>query len=431
MAVLLLVRGAARQRELAIRLALGATRARLMRELLAESCVLAVVAGGLALALAYAGTRALVVLGGIELPGFVTLNLDPTVVAVSVLLTIASGAVAGVLPAISGWRHAVRDRLAGTGTSQIARRPRAQAALVVIEVAAAVVLVGGAAMMARSMARLASTGLNFDSDRLLVARLDIPSYRYPQPADRARLADALRGELGSLADVESVTLWGPSIPGRSTWVSFLAPVEREIRSPADFQMVWRHNTNPGGLRALGIRLLEGREFATSDTLDSPPVAIVSRAVARELWPGTNPIGRRMRTGTAPTAPVATIVGIADDVSLRGRFRFDDFESVGDTAVSRRTREIGIRMAIGARRSDLVRQVAVNGLTLALIGTLTGLAALAGLSRVLQRFLFEVSSLDSISLAGTCLILGATAALACALPAIRAASVDPLVALRQE
>ena len=101
------------------------------------------------------------------------------------------------------------------------------------------------------------------------------------------------------------------------------------------------------------------------------------------------------------------------------------------AVSRRTREIGIRMAIGARRSDLVRQVAVNGLTLALIGTLTGLAALAGLSRVLQRFLFEVSSLDSISLAGTCLILGATAALACALPAIRAASVDPLVALRQE
>ena len=108
-----------------------------MRELLAESCVLAAVAGGLALALAYAGTRALVVLGGIELPGFVTLKLDPTVVAVSVLLTIASGAVAGVLPAISGWRHAVRDRLAGTGTSQIARRPRAQAALVVIEVAAA------------------------------------------------------------------------------------------------------------------------------------------------------------------------------------------------------------------------------------------------------------------------------------------------------
>jgi predicted permease len=521
-AVLLLVRGAARQRELAIRLALGATRARLVRELLAESCALAVAAGGLALAIAYAGTRALVALGGIEFPRFVTLNLDPTVVAVSVLLTIASGAVAGVLPAISGWRHAVRDRLAGTGTPQVARRPRAQAALVVIEVAAAVVLVGGAAMMARSMARLASTGLNFDSDRLLVARLDIPAHRYSQPADRARLADALRGEVGSLADVESVTLWGPSIPGRSTWVSFLAPVEREIRSPADFQMVWRHNTNAGGLRALGIRLLEGREFATTDTLDSPPVAIVSRAVAHELWPGTNPIGRRMRTGPAPTAPVATIVGIANDVSLRGRFRFDDFDpwgipqrdvyfpfaqrpnanlvllvrargdagavaaplreairrvdstlpvydvqtqadvlgreeqgvrfaagllgaygllalllaavglySVLAFAVSRRTREIGIRMAIGAQRSDLVRQVALNGLALALIGTLSGLAVLAGLSRVLQRFLFEVSALDSMSLAATCLILGTTAALACALPALRAASVDPLVALRQE
>jgi ABC-type antimicrobial peptide transport system permease subunit len=101
------------------------------------------------------------------------------------------------------------------------------------------------------------------------------------------------------------------------------------------------------------------------------------------------------------------------------------------AVSRRTREIGIRMAIGAKRSDLVRQVAVNGLVLALIGTLSGLAVLAGLSRVLQRFLFGVSALDPASLAGTCAILGATAALACALPALRAASVDPLVALRQD
>ena len=320
-AVLLVARGTARQRELAVRLALGASRGRIARQLLVEALMLAAVAAAVSVVVAQGATAVLVAYEGVDFPDFIHVRIDPLVLLAAVGLAAVAGIVAGLVPAFSGWRQAVAARLASGSSPRVAQRSRAQLALVAVQVAAAVVLVAGAWLMVSSSLGLAAAGLNFDTDRLLMLRIDLPTDRYGTPATRASAAELLRERLARVPGAASATIWGPGTPGRSTWVAFIAPEGRVIESPSDFQMVWRHSTNPGGLRDLGITLLEGRDFTSSDTADGMPVVIVGRSVARELWPDGNPIGRRMRTGTTPTAALATVIGVADDVLMRGRFRF--------------------------------------------------------------------------------------------------------------
>ena len=521
-AVLLLARSAARQREFAIRLALGASPARIARQLMVESLLLALAAAAGSLVVANWGTRALLAYGGVEFPEFVEVGLDRTVLGVVGTLAGLSGLAAGLVPASTVARRAVRERLSGAASPQVAQRPTTQMVLAGAQISAAIVLVAGAWLMMRSSLDLAGTGLNFDTDRLMTMRIDVPADRYGQPEERASFGLRLRERLASVPGVESATVWGPGTPGRATWVAFVAPLERVVQSPADFQMVWRHSTNPGGLGEMGIRLLEGRDFTTADSSGQLPVAIVGWSVARELWPTQSPIGRRIRTGTAPDSPVATVIGVADDVWMRGRFRFTDLDprripqrdiyfpyvqrpqsglvmlvrlsnggaataaalraavaeldpllpaydlrtmdeilrdeergvrfaallmagygamalsiaavglyAVLAFAVLRRTREIGLRMALGAARGRVVAQVTRSGLGILMAGTVTGLAVIGILSPVVRSLFFNVSPLDPAVLAGACAVLLAAGALACALPAWRAASIDPALALRQD
>ena len=122
--------------------------------------------------------------------------------------------------------------------------------------------------------------------------------------------------------VDAAILWGPSMFARSTWVSFVAPADRVV-ADNERVMLWRHSTNPGGLAALGIGVIAGRDFSSADTLDTPTVAIVSESSARRLWPGQDPIGRQLRTGSGATASTLTVVGVAADARHRGRFRFSE------------------------------------------------------------------------------------------------------------
>jgi putative ABC transport system permease protein len=521
-ALLLVSRGTSRRRELAVQLALGAGRGRILRQLITESLMLSLAASALSVAAAVWGTRALLAFGGVEFPGFVDIGIDRMVLGLTVVLAMVCGLGAGILPAVSGWRRAVSQQLTGSVSNRVAERSTAQLVLVAAQVAAAIVLVAGAWLMITSSRRLAETGLQFDSDNLLTMRIDLPADRYGQPADRARFGTLIRERIEAVPGVESATLWGPGTPGRATWVAFIAPEKRVIHSPADFQMVWRHSTNPGGLSDLGVTLLEGRDFTSTDTLDVPHVVIVSRTVANELWPGETATGQRMRTGTAASAPIATVIGVAEDVWMRGRFRFGDFDprrtpqrdiffpyaqrpqagivllvrAAGDPqsiasplrsavtevdsllptydtrtmdeilrneernvrfaallmsvygvmaltfagfglyavlsfAVVRRTREIGVRMALGAARSHVVATVVRSGVIVVAAGCAAGLAIVGILSPVVRALFYNVSPLDPAVLAGACATLVIAGGAACALPAWRAASVDPSIALRNE
>jgi predicted permease len=206
------------------------------------------------------------------------------------------------------------------GDGRVARSPRSAQWLACVEVTAAFVLATGALVMLQSVSALTRTDLQFRSDRLLTVRLELPQEQYSTPASRALAGERLRGRLAALPGVEHATIWGPSMFARATWVAFLASADAVVRDNERL-MAWRHSTNPGALRDLDIPLLVGRDFTTADTLDAPLVAIVSQATAQRLWPGQDPIGKQLRTSTAPNAPVTTVVGLAADARHRGRFRF--------------------------------------------------------------------------------------------------------------
>jgi predicted permease len=197
-----------------------------------------------------------------------------------------------------------------------------------VEVAAAFVLTAGSLMMLQSFTALTRTGLSFRSERLLTVRLDLPQDRYATPASRVRFAQRARETLAALPGVQAVMLWGPSMFARSTWIAFVAPADRVVPDN-ERVMLWRHSTNPGALQDLGIPLVAGRDFVAGDTLDAPPVAIISESGARRLWPDQNAVGRQLRTGSGATATTLTVVGVAADARHRGRFRFSEGASAHD------------------------------------------------------------------------------------------------------
>ena len=317
---LLLIRSTARTREMAIRLAIGASRARLVRQLLAESLVLAALGGAAGVLLAMWLTPVLLPLSGIEPSEFARVAIDGPVLAVSAAMAIACGLLFGLAPIWRATRMTVRDAAVASGTTQVARPSRAAHWLAGVEVTAAFVLAAGAIVMLKSFSALLDTDLAFRHERLLTARIELPQDRYATPAARARFGRQLRERLGQLPGVDDVVLWGPSMFARSTWVSFVAP-EGQLVASHEQVMVWRHSTNPGALADLGIPLLAGRDFSTSDTLDAPPVAIVSQATAHRLWPGRDAVGQRFRTTVAGASVAVTVIGVAADARHRGRFRF--------------------------------------------------------------------------------------------------------------
>jgi putative ABC transport system permease protein len=313
---LLLVRASDRSREFAVRQAIGASTGRVVRQLIAESLVLAMAGAAGGLTLAAWMTPALVELSDIDVPSHATISFNGVVLAQTLLTAVVCGLLFGLAPIWRAMRTSVRDAI---GSTKVARPSFAGRLLAGLEITAAFVLAAGALLMLQSFSALTKTDLQFRTDRLLTARLELPQERYPTPDARARAGQQLLERLRALPGVEHATIWGPSMFGRSTWVAFLSAADR-VTTDNERLMVWRHNTNPGALADLGIRLVSGRDLAESDTLGAPMVAILSETTAARLWPGEDAVGRQLRVGAA-NSPLVTVVGVAADARHRGRFRF--------------------------------------------------------------------------------------------------------------
>jgi predicted permease len=517
LAGLLLSRGSARQREVAVRAAMGASRARVVRQLLTESLLLAGAGGVLGLVLARWGIEVLRALAPPDTPGIETAGLDPHVLGFTLAVTLATGVLFGLVPALGASRTDVNASLreGGRGSTQGARSHRLRAALVASEIALAFVLVAGAALMANTLVRLGRLDLGFDPGHVLTLRTPLRGPRYASHEAQSRFLQQVLARVEALPGVEAASV-ASGLPIQS-W-SGLGFVTADDPSPDPGRMPDANYlvVAPRYFRVMGIRLREGRAFSEADTVQSPGVAIVNEELARRYWPGVGAVGRRLRTGTSASLPWLTVVGVASNVRTRGPdgtyqpelyvpytqypwllsprllvvrtagdplatapavrralLALDDTQPVSEIqaldvvagraasqrrflmlllgafaamalvlaatgiygvlahAVSRRSHEIGIRVAVGADRGDVVRLVLAQGSRIVLVGLAGGLAGALLLTRALASVLFAVSPTDPATFLLACALLGAVAALACYVPARRAASVDPVVALRHE
>ena len=323
---LTLARAAERRGEFAVRVAIGASRGRMVRQALVESLVLASAGGGVGLLLAVGVTRGLATFVQTRVSPFVSPSGDLAAFGVSATLTLVTCIGVGLAPALAAARTELREaaNLTGRSGARVTKR-RLRTALVGSEVAVAAILLVSAGLLTRSVQQLMSSGLGFQTDHLLTFRLDLSGDRYEQAEARVRFADAFLQSAQAIPGVESATIWGPSMLGHATWVANLLPEGRPADRPDAFTMAFFHATSSGGLHNLGIALTVGREFSPFDTATSTPVAIVSESLAREFWPEGGAVTRRLRRSD-PRLPLLTIVGIARDARHRERFSLAD---IGD------------------------------------------------------------------------------------------------------
>jgi putative ABC transport system permease protein len=510
---LLLVRASVREKEIAIRAALGAGRRRLVLQMLAESVVLALAGGGLGLLLAYLAIPAIKTLSAAGIPRIADLSIDITVLAFVAGVSLFTGLIFGLAPA---W-HASRARLGhvlkdGARTSSSAGGRWVRNTLLVVEVGLSIVLLVGAALLLRSFAKLTGVDPGFHPERVLAFQVSLPNAAYPEPHNRATFFSTLLEKLDALPGVASAGMV-QSLPMRGSYVLSLTFQGRPAPPPNMEPSANYRVASPKYFETLGIPLLRGRTFNDQDTETSPQVAIVDQAFVDRYFPAENPLGHRIDIGNGGTG-VNEIVGVVGSVHHEGLdanprptmyvpYRQDIFSSMwimartgGDPVglarsvrqvmreidpalpafgmgpladavtesvaprrfsmllltifagiavflaavglygvvaytVTQRTQEIGVRMAIGARPADVLRMVVGDGLRLATIGVVLGIAVALGLARVIKSMLFDVTPFDAASYGATAMVLLAVAALACYLPARRAMRVDPLVALRQE
>ena len=516
LANLMLARATSRRREMSLRAALGAGRPRLMRQLLTESVVLALIGGALGVLVARWAIVALVAAVPGGLPAFGDVGLDWPVLLFSAGITIAAGLVFGVVPA----RFATRDDLAGAlqnrgsdGTGGAVAGGRIRNTFVAIQLALCIVLLVGAALLTRSFLRIQREQIGFQPDHLITAELRLPITKYANDTAMAQFADQALARIRAIPGVRSAALLG-SVPLSGNWgaTTYLP----EGQSPPADQVLPTTQVNQvtdGFFATLGIALVTGRDFAATDRLGSPLVAIVNRELARHAWPNESPLGKRI-TVTGPPDVVVTVVGVVDNIKQftltepvapqlylakaqnPGIFSSVAARTVGDPdamgnavreaiwavdrdqpvwkirsmgsllerdvapqrftvllagsfavlalvlaligvygvmayAVAQRSREIGIRMALGAARGEVVRMVLWSGLRIVAVATAVGLAAAFGGARLIQRQLFNVPPTDPVTFLAVPVLLAAVAALACWVPARRAARVDPAISLQSE
>ena len=524
---LLLARVASREREIAVRTALGAGRARLVRQMVTESLVLFLAGGALGLLLAVWVTRALVALYGKDLPreqevGFGV--LDGRVLLFTLGLSLATGLLFGLAPALSGSRGSFFGALkeGGRAVAGGARGRRLRQLLVVGEVAVALVLLVGAGLLLRSFARLLAVDPGFRPEGVLTAEIALPIKKFPDDARRIALTRELLGRLQAIPGVESADTVAPLPLTLYDHVRVYLVEGRPEPPPSETPTAHIRIVTPGFFRTLGVRVLGGRVFTPRDVQDSVPVVLVNQTMAERVWPGENPLGRRITmAGAAGRADWiwAEVVGVVADIrhqtldqeggaeiyvpqlqnpvggtlsillktsgdparlagALREAVRSVDADlpvervrtleslvaeslagsrfqtvllglfsgvalflaalgiyGVVSDAVVWRTHEIGIRMALGARRAEVLRLVVRQGMTLVLAGSGLGLALavllLWELSDRAGVYLYQGRALDPLILGTVPLVLLAVALVANWLPARRATRVEPSVALRAE
>jgi putative ABC transport system permease protein len=510
---LLLVRASVREREIAVRTALGAGRGRLMRQMLAESLVLSLAGGLLGMTLAYFAMPAIQRLGAGSIPRVANVTLDLRVLTFALAVSVLTGILFGLVPAWQASRTVVGAVLKEGGRSATTSGGRwVRNTLLVGEVALSIVLLVGAVLLLRSFVKLTNVDPGFRPERVLAFRVALPPASYREDHQRVAFFDRLLDRLQRIPGAGAAGMI-QSLPIRNDYMLSFAIQGRPEARPGDEPSANHRVVSPDYFKTLGIPLLRGRTFTTHDVEKSPMVALVDEAFAARHFAGEEPIGRGLDIGNGsdgfyeivgvvgnvnyggldrapsptmyvpykqdvfstmwmlvstdgdpstlsqparqallgvdrglPAFSLTTLATVVDESVAQRRFSMllltafavvalflaavGLYGVVGYT-VSLRTQEIGVRMAIGAQRGDVLRMVLTGGMKLSAIGLAIGLVAAMVLARMVTTMLFDVKPFDPASYAATASLLLAVSLLACYVPARRAMMVDPVVAMRQD
>ncbi|HEY0100826.1 MAG TPA: ABC transporter permease [Pyrinomonadaceae bacterium] len=519
---LLLARAAVRQKEISIRVALGASRLRLVRQFLTESVLLAVLGGVVGLLLSLWGVSLLKAFIPENISQVEAITVDLRVLGFTLLVSLLTGLIFGLAPAMQASSLNLNETLKEGGRDSAAgsRGNRIRNLLVITEVAVSLIMLIGAGLLINSFLRLRNVDPGFRAENLLTMQVELPQLKYPQHAQRTAFYNELLSRIEALPGVKSAAVT-TNLPlymqGNSIGISI-----EGIPDPAPGQgkrpVVATRVVSPHYFQTMSIALLQGREFSEQDKFDSPAVAVINETMARRYWPEQDPTGRRITSG-APTSTDPddwiTVVGVVKDVrqfelvtdpkpqmylsyaqagffapndlvvrteveplSLAATVRRKVWEVDKDQPVSKirtmeeivsesvarqrfsmlllgifaalalvlaavgiygvmsysvaqRTREFGIRMALGAQRRDVLKLAVGQGLKLVIAGIVLGLGASFLLTRVMSSLLFNVSATDPFTFITISLVLIGVAVLASFIPALRATKIDPMDALRYE
>jgi predicted permease len=521
---LLIGRSDARQREIAVRTALGAGPGRLLRQLVTESCVLAMLGALAGMAIAQISLPSLIAASPVAFPTFVRPQLSLSVLAFGILIALLSGVMLGIAPMMHARLPRLADALktSARGGSSGTRSQRLRSALVIVEVALAVVLLAGAGLMIRSIQKLAAIDPGFEAANVLMVNATIPRQTTPPAAPDAGAAapapfvsshaDVL-DRIRAVPGVEAVSLASDLPFGSASAIFYSAEGDATVAAET-MPRAYIHRVTPEFFATLRIRLEAGRTFLPSEERPDSPAVIVSHNVTRRFWPNQDPIGKRIKFGAPGSRnPWLTIVGVVDEVKYRGlpenptrdpdlylpyvdratqgvvvRTRVEpsslasairaalrdgsasiltfNARTLADVVaqqssasrftswllsvfaatalvlsvvglygvmsylVAQRTREFGIRLALGASRTEIVRRVLRDGAWRVAIGAAIGLAATTGLAGLLAGLVYGVGTFDISSLLAVATLV-VVAIAACGIPAVRATRVDPAITLRSE
>jgi putative ABC transport system permease protein len=514
-ASLLLARAIGRQREIAVRAALGASWGRIVRQLLTESLLLAAVGGTAGLLLATWGVDLLKTLSPADLPRMQDVRLDGRVLMFTLLVSLLTGLLFGLIPALRAARADLNEALkeGGRGGEGLGRN-RLRGALVVAEVASAMTLLVGAGLLINSFVRLQRVNLGFDPHQVLTLRVELPDARYREARQIINFNQEFLRRVERLPGVRSAAMIFKLPLSGDASTTF--EVEGQPTDKSRPLSAGARVSTPGYFHTLGIPLVSGRDFSERDEEKSAPVVIINEALAARYFPNQNPIGKHIRPGISvdgappwrevvgvvgavrhggpgkeprpefflphtqmPFITLTTVVRVAGDPlaivgAVRNEVRAMDKELPIDSvktldqyltesfaqprfntlllalfagvamtltavglygvmafSVTARTREIGVRVALGARGSDVLRLVVSQGMKLTLIGVAIGMVAALALTRLMAGLLYGVTPTDPATFALIALLLVGVAMLACYIPARRATKVDPMIALRCE
>jgi putative ABC transport system permease protein len=511
---LLLARGHGRQREFAIRTALGASRVQIVRQLLAESVLLALIGGVLGTLLSMWVVDFTVASVGSQVPFWLDFGIDARALAFCIFISLATGVAFGLLPALRASRPDVHVTLKQGGQTLTggSGRSRLRSGLVVVELGLALVLLAGAGLLIKSFLSVRPQK-SFDTSRILTANVEFLDDRYADRSQVLNVSFQVLERLGAVAQIERVALrrfdFLRGFGARANGIT--AEGVREV--PEGVSPSFTTAVTPAYFGIVEDRLTQGRTFAAEDRSGTPLVAVINAQLARQLWPGSDPLGKRLKLGAADSLPWLTVVGVLADARgergvrnsvyvpfaqhpgrpatllVRTGAQAEPLQVVPDVravvrtldadlplvglktmqqedhdqywpfemialfmsgfailaillaavglygviafAASHRTREIGIRMALGANEKDVLLLVTGEGLRLVVAGVVIGIGGAVALLRVLRSMLFGVSPVDPIVYVLVTVLLALVTLLASYLPARRATRVDPLVALRSE
>ena len=520
---LLLARSSGRRREIAIRLTMGASRARLARQLLTESTLLSVISGVVALVTVLFLKNAIISLAPADIPRLNEIDVSGKVLFFAFLISIVTGVLFGLAPALqaSNPNQVENLREGGRGSGASRRHTRLSRILVVSEVALSIILLAGTGLLLKSFWRVLQVRPGFNPSHLSTVQIWIPqpndpaSDPYTQMDKRAAFLMEIYRRVATLPGVEQSAIAGndtlPMNSGRnySPFTISGRPKDSERGPVADIAIV-----DTQYFRTMDVPLMAGRNFTALDTNTTQVVAVIDQTLAHRYWPDEDPLGQQMKFGFGPGPKGVTIVGVVGDIKsdgfeapsvphiyvalgqfapinavvfLRGR---SDAEHIGEAvrhvvegmdanvavhsissmdqiiarsvadrrfalellgvfaavalllaaigiygvmsyAFSQRTHEVGIRMALGAQRADILRMALSEGMRIVVIGLAAGLVGAAIMTRLFRSMLFDVAPSDPITLLSAAAVLAAVAFFACYIPAQRATRVDPLVALRED